>query len=356
MKIYTLKIIILLKKITLGAWKKIIDFVNIFLAFIFISWTYYLFTWINYSNFTYNQIEEFIVQDLPNDNFETLIYKKDLKWYWEDSLIILTKSNMDDLDTYPFSQKHMDKIYIFDKVQKWPIENLLFWWDIYKKTYVIEFPVKCFSEWEEFQIFYWKDCYDIWLAEKHWYLNSYHYSKSNNFVGKVNFIKYDDRNKIIVSFYTPQWLLNPTDYGFYIISYDLISWYSALPLIHDFSNFTINDDWEVIDYYEKEKYPILWLHNKNYKMIINNELKEIELSFIDMDSWDIKFKEDNSFELRVFNFNTCIPTGNWYPWECEFYKVKYGLWEDVFYKQGNAIYIKKWTEEYNNYYKLGWKQ
>lgn len=347
----------LLYKFWTLVWKKILDFASIIAVFILVSWIYYIFTWINHSKFTYNQIEEFINKDLPNDNFETLIYRRDMKWYGEDSLIILTKSNMDDLDETPFSQKHMDKIYIFDKLQKWPLEKLLFWGDIYKKTYVVEFPVRCVSEWEDFEIMYWVDCSYEWLEEMDTDLYSYHYSKQNNFIWNVRFFELDDRNNIIVSFYTPQWMVNPTDFWYYIISYDIKTWYHTLPLIHDFGSHIIDDDWNFLDSYSIKEYPQIWLYNKDYKMFINDNLIDIRLSSIDMNSWEIIFKDDNTFELRVFDFNTCEGNGKWYPWVCNFYKLKYKLYEDVFYKNDSDSikYIEKWTEEYNKYHKI-WQQ
>jgi hypothetical protein len=137
-----------------------------YLIFLITTLIYKQYSWIGVKRFNDKQIESQIIKDLWNEEYSIKVIKKDFKWFWNESILVIAW--FPGIPDYNINYKYSgSKILIYEKIQKNTIENALFQWELYQKNHEIILKNVIYS-WNEtvHSSYYWIWGYtdlDVWI-------------------------------------------------------------------------------------------------------------------------------------------------------------------------------------------------
>ncbi len=331
--------------------KKLLELIWLLVVFYIFAFSYSFFTGIHYSTFSSQQIQEFINKELPDADSRIEIYKKDLIWFWDESLIVLISPTLKDINEKWFWDENTDRLYIFDKISKNPLQRFIYDWDIYKKSFSFVLPIKCNTWLLENE--YWEKCLKWYMKEIKSDLESisnieYLMEKRKTHIWNIHFLNVDTRSDILIIGYDFNWGFNPWENKFLLIKHDIKNWYSIWSIFNEYS--LAKEE----DFSEYSNYSTKFFH-LNEKLYVNWKLKEIDIPY----SFDNYLKFDHASQTLIkvnYDLSKCS-YDKWETW-CSFDKEVYSYdpKNREFYENLPKWWeITEWTNEFNDFFEL-WKQ
>lgn len=259
--------------------------------FLICTYIYGLYSWIGRERISSNQIAEIIYANLNNKDAKIKVFKEDLRWFGEDAILVFTglphdkegwMSGESDLNEGTILQSDFPKIEIFEKVQKNPLENLIFPDILYERTNEFELKKVATSSW--YMPLYAKTTYAMYTTEQE--QNIFWYELGG--VRKLNTIW---RNQLIFSWISMDWVSTTTVY-YWMLTYDIKNWYDLVPLLSDGYGQELSTE-ALEKWIKMAKATLQWLQlkesfklfsNSKVQIIKNGRIEDRYLTMFDTDS------------------------------------------------------------------------
>lgn len=268
------KIIYILNYITVLFFSALKYLIEWFILFVIVIIIYWIINWIRWNRNTDEDIINKIKKDLPTSNINIRFLKTDLKWFWNDSLIVFTsypnENWKEDWKRIDYEYKYYPQILIYDKIQKSFLERIIFEWDLYEKVFDLQL-----AAWHEDN------------NKLNWNIPFYTLENASPFSIWENDFIYFERTDANQGNTRPilRWLL----------WYEIGKWFYIKPLLEWINRLSIEDEYN--------EWEIELFDNITHNAYINNKLNWITLSLNISDDY-FKFSGDNLFvDYSLFWYN-----------------------------------------------------
>lgn len=296
----------------------------LFFSFLIIKILYFVFCWIRQEKYTDVQIVNTIKQNLPSNRTSIRIFKKDMKWLWNESLIVFSWLPAGPKDKLEVPEKYYPKIMVFDEIQKTSIENLLFWWKIYSKVFDLQIK-NPFTWLSNNNLPPWFQLWDVY---------------QENIKGSPCFVF-----QLI-----DLWWISSYAMYYWVLRYSFEDWYTIGPLWDWGRDFNLEKKYS-IDYYRT--YLNTWnidVHDNRTLPVKNKYQKNIELSVLTTDDIFVY----STWEINIYYslWNESSDPDECHLCDHSFLLVKYYLNNSFITNFSTEIYNKNFLfvpYDYNNY-------